>query len=61
MTYDNQWGELILSDQYTPETYAQYVQKNFEDSQAAVAEVHRHVRRRLGQAVLQLIGRIAAS
>jgi raffinose/stachyose/melibiose transport system substrate-binding protein len=32
MTYDNQWSELIVSDQYTPETYAQYVQKNFEDS-----------------------------
>jgi raffinose/stachyose/melibiose transport system substrate-binding protein len=32
MTYDNQWSELLLSDQYTPETYAQYVQKNFEDS-----------------------------
>ena len=32
MTYDNQWSELILSDQYTPETYAAYVQKNFEDS-----------------------------
>ena len=32
MTYDNQWSELIVSDQYTPESYAQYVQKNFEDS-----------------------------
>ena len=32
MTYDNQWNELILSDKFTPETYAQYVQKNFEDS-----------------------------
>jgi raffinose/stachyose/melibiose transport system substrate-binding protein len=32
MTYDNQWSELLLSDQYTPESYAQYVQKNFEDS-----------------------------
>jgi len=32
MTYDTAWSELLLSDQYTPETYAQYVQKNFEDS-----------------------------
>jgi raffinose/stachyose/melibiose transport system substrate-binding protein len=32
MTYDNQWSELLLQDQYTPESYAQYVQKNFEDS-----------------------------
>jgi raffinose/stachyose/melibiose transport system substrate-binding protein len=32
MTYDNQWSELLLSDQYSPETYAQYVQKNFDDS-----------------------------
>ncbi|MBV9598110.1 MAG: extracellular solute-binding protein [Chloroflexi bacterium] len=32
MTYDNQWSELLLSDQYTPESYAQYVQKNFDDS-----------------------------
>ena len=32
MTYDNQWSELLLSDQFTPETYAQYVQKNFDDS-----------------------------
>jgi raffinose/stachyose/melibiose transport system substrate-binding protein len=32
MTYDNQWSELLLSDQYTPETYAQYVQKNFDES-----------------------------
>lgn len=32
MTYDNQWSELILSDKFTPETYAAYVQKNFEDS-----------------------------
>jgi raffinose/stachyose/melibiose transport system substrate-binding protein len=32
MLYDNQWSELLLSDQYTPDTYAKYVQKNFEDS-----------------------------
>jgi len=32
MTYDTSWSELLLSDQYTPETYAQYVQKNFDDS-----------------------------
>src|SRR5260370_12312157 len=32
MLYDNQWSELLLSDQYTPETYATYVQKTFEDS-----------------------------
>jgi hypothetical protein len=32
MNYDNQWSELLLSDQYSPESYAQYVQKNFEDS-----------------------------
>jgi raffinose/stachyose/melibiose transport system substrate-binding protein len=32
MTYDTSWSDLLLSDQYTPETYAQYVQKNFEDS-----------------------------
>jgi raffinose/stachyose/melibiose transport system substrate-binding protein len=32
MTYDNQWSELLLSDQHTPESYAQYVQKNFEES-----------------------------
>jgi raffinose/stachyose/melibiose transport system substrate-binding protein len=32
MTLDTAWSELLLSDQYTPETYAQYVQKNFEDS-----------------------------
>ncbi len=32
MTFDNTWSELLLSDQYTPETYAKYVQKNFEDS-----------------------------
>jgi hypothetical protein len=32
MTYDTSWGELLLSDQYTPESYAQYVQKNWEDS-----------------------------
>jgi hypothetical protein len=32
MTYDNQWSELLLQDQYTPGSYAQYIQKNFEDS-----------------------------
>ncbi len=32
MTFDNTWSELLLSDQYTPETYAKYVQKNFKDS-----------------------------
>jgi raffinose/stachyose/melibiose transport system substrate-binding protein len=32
MTYDNQWSELLLSDQYTPESYAKYVQTNFENS-----------------------------
>jgi raffinose/stachyose/melibiose transport system substrate-binding protein len=32
MNYDNQWSELLLQDQYTPETYAAYVQKNFDDS-----------------------------
>jgi len=32
MTLDVSWAELLLSDQYTPETYAQYVQKSFEDS-----------------------------
>jgi raffinose/stachyose/melibiose transport system substrate-binding protein len=32
MTYDTAWSELLLSDQYTPESYAAYVQKNFEDS-----------------------------
>ena len=32
MTYDTSWSELLLSDQYTPETYAKYVQKNFDDS-----------------------------
>jgi raffinose/stachyose/melibiose transport system substrate-binding protein len=32
MIYDNNWSELLLSDQYTPETYAKYMQKNFEDS-----------------------------
>jgi hypothetical protein len=32
MTYDNQWSELIVGDQFTPETYAKYVQKNWEDS-----------------------------
>ena len=32
MTYDNQWSELLLTDNYTPESYAKYVQKNFDDS-----------------------------
>lgn len=32
MTYDTAWSELLLSDQYTPESYAQYVQKTFDDS-----------------------------
>jgi raffinose/stachyose/melibiose transport system substrate-binding protein len=32
MTYDTSWSELLLSDQYTPESYAKYVQKNFDDS-----------------------------
>ena len=32
MTFDNNWGELLLSDQYTPEAFAKYYQKNFEDS-----------------------------
>lgn len=32
MTYDNTWSELLLSDQYTPESYAKYVQKNLDDS-----------------------------
>jgi len=32
MVYDTSWAELLLSDQYTPESYAQYVQKSFEDS-----------------------------
>lgn len=32
MTLDNTWSELLLSDQYTPDQYAQYTQKNFEDS-----------------------------
>jgi raffinose/stachyose/melibiose transport system substrate-binding protein len=32
MNYDNTWSELLLSDQYTPESYAQYVQKNLDDS-----------------------------
>jgi raffinose/stachyose/melibiose transport system substrate-binding protein len=32
MTYDTAWSELLLSDQYTPESYAKYVQKNFDDS-----------------------------
>jgi len=32
MGYDVYFAELILSDSYTPESYAQYTQKNFEDS-----------------------------
>jgi raffinose/stachyose/melibiose transport system substrate-binding protein len=32
MTFDNNWGELLLSDQYTPESFAKYYQKNWEDS-----------------------------
>ena len=32
MTFDNNWGELLLSDQYTPESFAAYYQKNWEDS-----------------------------
>jgi len=32
MVYDTSWGELLLSDQYTPEAYAKYVQKSWEDS-----------------------------
>jgi raffinose/stachyose/melibiose transport system substrate-binding protein len=32
MTFDNNWGELLLSDQYTPEAFAKYTQKNWEDS-----------------------------
>ena len=32
MVYDTSWGELLLSDQYTPESYAAYVQKSWEDS-----------------------------
>jgi len=32
MTYDTSWGELLLSDQYTPESYAAYVQKQIDDS-----------------------------
>ncbi|MFN8521674.1 MAG: hypothetical protein U0821_01025 [Chloroflexota bacterium] len=32
MVYDTQWSELLLTDNYTPESYAKYVQKNFEDS-----------------------------
>jgi raffinose/stachyose/melibiose transport system substrate-binding protein len=32
MLFDNLWAELLLSDQYTPESFAQYTQKNFEDS-----------------------------
>ena len=55
MTFDTNWGELLLSDQYTPETFAEYVPEELGRLAAPVAEVHRHVRRRLGQAVLQLI------
>lgn len=32
MVLDIAWTELLLSDKYTPETYAQYVQKQFDDS-----------------------------
>jgi raffinose/stachyose/melibiose transport system substrate-binding protein len=32
MTFDNNWGELLLSEQYTPESFAAYTQKNWEDS-----------------------------
>jgi len=32
MTYDTSWGELLLSDQHTPESYAAYVQKQIDDS-----------------------------
>ena len=32
MVLDITWSELLLSDKYTPETYAQYVQKQFDDS-----------------------------
>jgi raffinose/stachyose/melibiose transport system substrate-binding protein len=32
MVFDNAWTELLLSDKFTPETYAQYVQKNLDDS-----------------------------
>jgi ABC-type glycerol-3-phosphate transport system substrate-binding protein len=32
MVFDNNWSELLLSDQYTPETFAAYMQKNFDDS-----------------------------
>jgi raffinose/stachyose/melibiose transport system substrate-binding protein len=32
MTLDVSWSELLVGDQYTPETYAQYVQKSLDDS-----------------------------
>ena len=32
MTFDNNWGDLLLSDQYTPESFAKYYQKNWDDS-----------------------------
>jgi len=32
MVLDIAWTELLLSDKYTPETYSQYVQKQFDDS-----------------------------
>ncbi|MGH7863148.1 MAG: ABC transporter substrate-binding protein [Candidatus Dormibacteraceae bacterium] len=32
MVLDITWAELLLSDKYTPETYSQYVQKQFDDS-----------------------------
>ncbi|HZO31694.1 MAG TPA: hypothetical protein VFH48_37510, partial [Chloroflexota bacterium] len=32
MTFDTNWGEFLLSDQYTPESFAAYYQKNWEDS-----------------------------
>ncbi len=32
MTLDVAWSELLVGDQYTPETYAQYVQKSLDDS-----------------------------
>ncbi len=32
MVLDITWSELLLSDKYTPDSYAQYVQKQFDDS-----------------------------
>jgi raffinose/stachyose/melibiose transport system substrate-binding protein len=32
MVFDNAFTELLLSDKYTPDSYAQYVQKQWEDS-----------------------------